>query len=167
MKREKITFYIVKLFLLIIAAVCAALFAFLATSIVQPFENDLVYNCVISGFPMIFFFWFIFSIESKIKVPEDKDTLTSKYFAVFTLRETAVYLIFLIPLTLIYIFNADFLSDGGFIYLAYTPHTLFLHLTHNALINLAALIIIYAAVAFTAHKLQCKKKSKAVILQNP
>lgn len=160
-------FYVIKLILLCLVNLCSTLVAFLISTIVQPFES-LVYRVILNGIPFVFFMYFMFTVESRIKLPEDKDKLTGKYFLTFSLRELSVYFIFLIPLLALYLNDPNFIYGDGFLTLFYAPHTFFFHIAIG-LPDIFKIIIpslIFGVVAFVAHYIKSKKPVPADMSDN-
>ncbi len=157
-----VKFYVIKLILLCLVNLCATLAAFLISTIVQPFES-LVYRVILNGIPFVFFMYFMFTVESRIKLPEDKEKITKKYFMMFALRELSVYFIFLIPLLALYLNDPDFIYGDGFLTLFYDPHALFFHIARglNDIVKIIIPSLIFGAVAFAAHYIKYKKTMPA------
>ncbi len=156
--KKHLRFYIIKLFLLVIIALCATLVAFLCKSIIVPFES-LMYRVLRNGIPMLFFMYFMYTVESRIKVPENKEKLTGKYFFLFSLHELSVYVIFLIPMHVLYIRDSMFIYGDGFLSLFYEPHALFYHILRGlpTIVNTLIPAIIFGGVACLAHYNKSKR----------
>ncbi len=159
-----IKFYVIKLILLCLVNLCATLAAFLISKIVAPFES-LLYRWIVNGIPFFFFMYFMFTVESRIKLPEEKEKLTGKYFFFFSLRELSVYLIFLLPLLALYLSDEGFIYGSGLLTLFYCPHALLFHvgrgLPHIAKILIPAAV--FGVIAFAAHYVKSKKPAPAPI----
>lgn len=153
-----IKFFFVKLFLILFASVAATLTAFLF-SLTLPETADATFRAILTGaVPSAVFFAFIYSFESKIKIPEGT-VLTTAYFAAFTVKETSVYAVFaLIPN--IAAAAAELPSDGLFRNLL-LPHTSSVMFGLPVAVNYVIFVLLYAAVSFGAHLLRSKKPQSA------
>lgn len=156
--KKHIHFYIIKLILLALVALCAALVAFMAKTIVAPFDG-VFYRIIVNGIPFLFFMYFMYTVESRIKLPDDKEKLTGKYFILFSLRELSVYVLFLIPLFVLCLLNGDFINGKGFMTIFYAPHSLFLHIIPAIPDAVCVLIpaFVFGFVAFLAHYNKSRK----------
>ncbi len=154
MKKDLIKFYAIKLLLIFIVAVCAAVLTYMVSTVVRPFDG-IMYRAVICGIPLLFFLYFMYTVESRIRVPQNQP-LSPLYFILFSLREASVYFVFLLPLTFIYLASPDFIVGKGILTYFFAPHSIFLHVTENAFVNLFAMTVIFGAVAFAAHFVQSK-----------
>ncbi len=157
MKTNIFKFYFYKLILLMIVAICASLLSFFLSSTLPEMENKTIYTVISSGIPMLFFFVFMYSMEVKIKIPETRELVKISYYTVFTLKEASVYLIFLVPFKIAYLISPEFALGKNIFGILYNPHSLLLRLTDSIFVNLIALCVIYAVMAFTAHYLKVKK----------
>ncbi len=162
MKNSVFKFYVIKLVLISLVSVCSAVAAYLVGSIVSPFDG-IFYRIITSGIPMIFFMYFMYTVESRIKIPEGC-TMSAGYMFKFALSETSVYAIFLIPLTVICIANPEFIKGSGILQYFYASHSLLTHLTGSALINLIGMSVIFGVIAVTAHYI---KSTRHVLLNAP
>lgn len=151
MKTNLFKFYFYKLILLLTAAVCAALLSFLFSATLASVESESVRNFIVSGIPMIFFFGFMYSMQSKIKAPEAKELARLPYYFLFTLKEVSVYLIFLVPFIAAYFINGEFALGDNLFARLYMPHSLLLRLDCGMILNIAVLLAAFALVTFIAH----------------
>lgn len=151
-----VRFFLIKLILILFASLAAFLVAFLL-SMTLPESADKVFSGVLTGIvPSAVFFAFIYSFESKIKLP-DSAALTTKYFLTFTLKETSVYAIFaLIPNIVTAAAGAGIL-DGGLISNLILPHMSTVILGLPTAVNYVIFTALYAAVSFVAHYMRSKK----------
>lgn len=161
MKNSVFKFYIIKLLLIFLVSVCSAIAAYLVGNIVSPFDS-IFYRIITSGIPMIFFMYFMYTVESRIKIPEGC-TMSAGYLFRFSLSEASVYTIFLIPLTVICLVKPDFIKGTGLIQFFYASHSLLTHLTGSALINLVGMSVIFGIIAATAHYI---KSTRPVLLND-
>ena len=160
MSKEKVgfpRFFTVKLFLILFAAVAGALAAFFL-SLTMPESSGGAFRTVLLGtVPTVIFFAFIYSFASKIRVP-DEGELSPRYFAAFTVKETVVYAVFLIPLHI-----AAAVLGKGFTYGAsigaclILPHVPAFTFGAHLAVNYILCTALYAAVSFVAHLLSSKK----------
>ncbi len=153
MNKDNLKFYSVKLLLVAIVNVCAAVLVYIVRALVDPFFEGTVASAAAYAIPAAFFMYFMFTVESRIRVP-DEEPLTARYFLLFSLREASVYAVFLLPLTLLAAFSVGLPS---LIEYFYAPHALFLFLFEAPVANLAIMTAVYACVAFAAHYIQSKK----------
>ena len=153
-----IRFVLVKLVIVLFAAVGAGLTALLVSMTVADSTDPMFYALVTHGLPAVVFFAFIYSFESKIRLPER--SLNSAYYAVFTIRETSVYAIFLIPVAIAASFSK---GSGGFIDSMIAPHMLASAFGASPAVDYIADIVIYACVSVTAHYIKSKKPIPAPV----
>lgn len=161
MAAKYIKFVIVKLILVIFAAVCAALVAFLLSATLSDATDAAFRTAVTSIVPAVVFFAFIYSFESKIKIP-DGVVLSTNYFLAFALRETSVYAIFQIPLTVITaVLGTGILDDGIGSYFI-LPHLSAARYGLPLIANYLLFCALYASISFAAHYIRSKKPTPAV-----
>ena len=158
MKNGIVKFYLIKLILIALVSVCAALAAYLIGTVVNPFDGAL-YHIIVSGVPTVFFMYFMYTVESRIKIP-DGDALTAGYFLRFSLREASIYTLFLIIPTAVRLIAPSALTDGIVGYF-FAPHTLFLRLTDSAAVNIIALTAVFGCVAFAAHYIKYRRTASS------
>ncbi len=156
MSAKYVSFFLIKLILILFASLAAFLVAFLL-SMTLPESADKVFSGVLTGIvPSAVFFAFIYSFESKIKIPGNA-ALKAKYFLMFTLKETSVYAIFaLIPNIVTAAAGAGIL-DGGFISNLILPHMSTVKLGLPIAVNYIIFTALYAAVSFVAHYMRSKR----------
>ncbi len=160
MSKEKVgfpKFFTVKLFLILFAAAAGALAAFFL-SLTMPAESGGAFRTVLLGtVPTVIFFAFIYSFAAKIKVP-DKEELSPRYFAAFTVKETVVYAVFLIPVHIAAALLGKGFTDGASIGACLIlPHVPAFTFGAHLAVNYVFCTAIYAAVSFVAHYLNSKK----------
>lgn len=159
MKNSVFKFYVIKLILISLVSACAAVAAYLVGNIVSPFDS-IFYRVITNGIPMIFLMYFMYTVESRIKIPEGC-TMSASYLFKFALSETSVYAIFLIPLTVICLVNPEFTKGSGIFQYFYAAHSLLTHLTGSALINIIVMCVIFGVIAAVAHYV---KSTRPVLL---
>lgn len=161
--KKFITYYAVKLSLLVIIAACSAIFAKLISSISAGGKSALIAQTAATA---VFFFAFVYYIGTQIKAPpEVKDgTAGASYYILFTLKETSVYAIFLLPVT-VYLYispNVESAFDKILYYIC-LPHSFFMKLGAGAIVNFAAMVIVFAAISFTSHKAGVRRARRLAI----
>ncbi len=147
-------FFLVKLILVLFASVGGFLVAFLL-SLTLPESADASLRALLTGVvPTAVFFAFIYSFQSKIRVPDDV-SLSARYFLKFTLRETSVYAVFaLIPNIIASIPGTQ---GGSFLGSLILPHTALAANGVHVILNYIIYVALYAAVSFAAHYIRTKK----------
>lgn len=155
-----IKFYAVKLLILIINAVCSALlsYMFALTLSAESTATAIVFYYLI---PMLFFFCFTFTLAKNIKAPEDEAMRSPEYFAKFALREASVYMIFLLPLLIAGLIGAEFSGAADYLYRPHSFLLIFMNGAVGALLNFAAVSVIYGAVSAAAHYMKGIEAAKA------
>ncbi|MCD8314536.1 MAG: hypothetical protein LUD44_02735 [Firmicutes bacterium] len=155
-----IKFYAVKLLILIINAVCSALlsYMFALTLSAESSTAVIVFYYLI---PMLFFFCFTFTLAKNIKAPEDEAMRSPEYFAKFALREASVYMIFLLPLLIAGLIGAEISGAADYLYRPHSFLLIFMNGAVGALLNFAAVSVIYGAVSAAAHYMKGIETSKA------
>lgn len=162
MKKSVIKFYAIKLLLIFLVSVCAAITAYLAGNIASE-TDGILHTLIASGVPFIFFMYFMYTVEARIKIPEGC-TMSFEYLLKFALSETSVYAIFLLPITVICLVNPDFFAGSGLIRYFYMPHSILTLLTGSSLINWLAMSVVFGVVAALAHYI---KSTRPVALTEP
>ncbi len=162
MKKGVIKFYAIKLLLIFLVSVCAAVTAYLAGNVASE-TDGILRTLIASGVPFIFFMYFMYTVEARIKLPEGC-TMSFEYLLKFALSETSVYAIFLLPITVICLVNPDFFASSGLLRYFYIPHSLLTLLTGSSLINWLAMSVFFGVVAALAHYI---KSTRPVPLTEP
>lgn len=155
-------FYAVKLFILLINAVCSSLLSYMFTlTLTTDSEASMTSTVFYYLIPMLFFFCFTFTLARNIKAPTEEAMHSPEYFAKFGLREASVYMIFLLPLLICGLCGAEF--PGIFDYL-YRPHSFLLRFMGGAfgvILNFISVSLIFAVVSSAAHFMSGIKARKA------
>lgn len=158
MSVKYIKFVIFKLILVLFAAIGAALVCFLLSATMPESTDTAFRTAVISVAPSVVFFAFIHSFESKIKIPGDT-VLSAKYYILFTLRETSVYAIFLIPLTVLTAVLGKDILNGGTAACFLLPHLSPVRYGVPIPVSFVICCVLYAAICFNAHRVRSKKSA--------
>ncbi len=155
-------FYAVKLFILLINAVCSSLLSYMfALTLTTDYEASMTSTVFYYLIPMLFFFCFTFTLARNIKAPAEEAMHSLEYFAKFGLREASVYIIFLLPLLICGLCGAGL---SGIIDYLYRPHSFLLRFMSGAfgvILNFISVSLIFAVVSSAAHFMTGIKARKA------
>ena len=153
-------FAAVKLILIIFAAIAGTFTAFLLGKSMGP-SADPMFSAVLGIIPSVVFFVFIYFFQSKISVPRDI-TLDARYFTMFSLRETSVYVIFLIPITaLSYIPSVD-VTAGTLLASVFRPHMPLAAFGAPHIVDAAIMAALYFALSLAAHFRSSKRPAPQI-----
>ena len=150
MKIKYSKFLLIKLIFVLFAAVGSGVIAILFSLTVND-TTDPTFALIITKIaPAVIFYAFIYSFESRIKIPEC--VLDLHYFVTFTARETSVYAIFMVPVT-----AAAALVNNGTVENLLSPHMTAHSLGCNVLVNYLCAVVLFAIIAAAAHYKRSKK----------
>ena len=154
-----IRFILIKLILVIFSAIAAFLTALFLTGTVSE-TTDSAFVSIVRIIPSIVFFAFIYSFESKIKTPEDI-RLPAKYYLTFALRETSVYAVFLLPVTIAAAAASIDITANGAAAAFFLPHMIPALFGVPLILNYIVMCALYGAVSSIAH-MRAVKKTRSV-----